>query len=239
MDYRCGDLENIVMNAVWSMEVPEQEYICVCDVQERINFLESKNWAYTTVKTVMDRLVEKAMIIRFKKGKKYFYKSVLSREEMAEEAMKKLAKQYFHNDMTELKKMADAMCEKELSKIQMNSEEEKKLVSSLILGVLSGRIGVLEALKRFPKDRYNPTIKCCWHALVHYEADEDLRRKDADYKREQDDYLLMLSEMLDRGEDVPQNILDEYEKYHGDTMMPYGESFGEKFLSLFKFLNIS
>ena len=51
--------------------------------------------------------------------------------------------------------------------------------------------------------------------------------------------MLMLSEMLDRGEDVPQNILDEYEKYHGDTMMPYGESFGEKFLSLFKFLNMS
>ena len=96
-----------------------------------------------------------------------------------------------------------------------------------------------KALKRFPKDRYNPTIKCCWYALVHYEADEDLRCKDADYKREQDDYLLMLSEMLDRGEDVPQNIVDEYEKYHGDTMMPYGESFGEKFLSLFKFLNIS
>lgn len=117
MDYKCGDLENIVLNAVWSMEEPEQDYICVCDVQQRINFVESKNWAYTTVKTVMDRLVEKALIIRFKKGKKYFYKSVLSREEMAKDAMKKLSKQYFHNDMSELKKMAVSLCEEELTKI--------------------------------------------------------------------------------------------------------------------------
>ena len=121
----------------------------------------------------------------------------------------------------------------------MNSGEEKKFVSKLILGVLSGRISVLDALKRFPRDRYNSTIKCCWHALVHYEADEDVRQKNADYRREQDEYLIMLSEILERGEDVPQNIVDEYEKCHGDTMMPYGDSFVEKFLSLFKFLNIS
>lgn len=120
----------------------------------------------------------------------------------------------------------------------MDISEEKKLVSSLILAVLSGRIRVLDALKKFPKDRENDTIKCCWHALIHYEADEDIRARDADYKREQDDYLIMLSEMLERGEDLPQNIVDAYEKCHGDTVMPYGTSFKDRIKSLFKFLNI-
>lgn len=121
----------------------------------------------------------------------------------------------------------------------MNTDEEKKLVSSLILCVLSGRMKVWEALKKFPKDRDNPTIKCCWYALVHYEADEDIRSKDADYRREQDDYLIMLSEMLDRGEDIPQNIVSEYEKYYEDTLMPYGNTFKDKLRSLCRFLNVS
>ncbi len=117
MNYKYGDLENLVLNAVWTMEEQAQESISVCEVQERINFLNNKNWAYTTIKTVMDRLVEKALIIRFKNGKKYYYKSVMSRQEMASDAMKKMTRQFFNNDFNEMRKMAEALCEQELAAI--------------------------------------------------------------------------------------------------------------------------
>ncbi len=120
----------------------------------------------------------------------------------------------------------------------MNEDSNKRIISNLILSVVSGRMRVLDALKKFPKERDDETVKCCWYALMHYEADEDIRRRDADFRREQDDFLLMLSELLAKGENLPQNIIDSYAKYHGDTPMPYGISFKEKVKSLFKFLNI-
>ena len=40
--------------------------------------------------------------MRYKQGKKFFYKTVSSRDEMAQQAIKKLAGQYFNNDMDSL-----------------------------------------------------------------------------------------------------------------------------------------
>ena len=53
------------------------------------------------------------MLVRYKQGKKFFYKTVSSRDEMAQQAIKKLANQYFNNDMNSL---ADAV--KSMSTIQ-------------------------------------------------------------------------------------------------------------------------
>ena len=52
------------------------------------------------------------------------------------------------------------------------------------------------------------------HALIHYEADEDLRNRDRLYKEEQDDYIEFLSYILDKGEDLPKNIIENYKKYY-------------------------
>ena len=101
MNSRQGKLENRVLNALWRLEENGQENIDVTNVQNIINS-KNKQWAYTTVKTVLDRLVEKNVITRFKIGKKYSYKSDSSRDELGEAAIKKLAKQYFNGDMEEL-----------------------------------------------------------------------------------------------------------------------------------------
>lgn len=96
MELRQGDLENIILNALWDMEEEQKEKIDVRDVQSRI-VSEHQKWAYTTVKTVLDRLSDKDLIIRRKDGKKFIYKTVLARKVAAKAAIEKLVKQHFKN----------------------------------------------------------------------------------------------------------------------------------------------
>ncbi len=102
MNYTHGSLENEILKTIWMLEEIEENDVSVNEVQEVINRNSSSKRAYTTVKTVMDRLVEKNMLVRYKQGKKFFYKAVSSRDEMAQQAIKKLAGQYFNNDMDSL-----------------------------------------------------------------------------------------------------------------------------------------
>lgn len=109
MSLKQGDLENIILNALWDLEAEKQGKIFVGDVQERIQQLrpDAKAWAYTTVKTVLDRLVDKEIAEREKEGKKYLYRTVLNRDEAGETALKKLVRQYFQNDVTRLEQSLD------------------------------------------------------------------------------------------------------------------------------------
>ncbi|MCE3234885.1 MAG: hypothetical protein K0Q50_1065 [Vampirovibrio sp.] len=101
MDLKQGDLENIILNALWDLESDGNERIFVGDIQEKIKS-PNKKWAYTTVKTVLDRLVDKEIAIREKDGKKYLYRSIKNRDDAGLEALKKVVRQYFKNDVNEL-----------------------------------------------------------------------------------------------------------------------------------------
>ena len=101
MDLKQGDLENIILNALWDLEGDGNERIFVGDIQEKIKSAKKK-WAYTTVKTVLDRLVDKEIAVREKDGKKYLYRSVVNRDEAGILALKKVVRQYFKNDVNEL-----------------------------------------------------------------------------------------------------------------------------------------
>ena len=102
MNYTHGSLENEIMKTIWLLEEIDENDVSVNEVQEVINRNSNSPRAYTTVKTVMDRLVDKNMLVRYKQGKKFFYKSVSSRDEMAQKAIHKLVSQYFNNDMNSL-----------------------------------------------------------------------------------------------------------------------------------------
>ena len=111
MSYTHGALENEILNAVWSMEEigVNAKDISVSEVLAHINDGGTVR-AYTTVKTVMDRLVEKKLLKRQKTGKKFCYKSVETREKMAASAIDKIAGQFFNNDMRSFMRAVEKQC---------------------------------------------------------------------------------------------------------------------------------
>lgn len=122
--------------------------------------------------------------------------------------------------------------------LKRSYKEERKFVSRLIYLVLAESLSVREAIIKFPKDINDSTLKAAYHALIHFEADEDLRRMDLDYKDEQDDYLEFIAEIMQRGDSLPENIIKSYEKYYKDIDTPHSESMEGLLRSLCKFLNV-
>ena len=120
----------------------------------------------------------------------------------------------------------------------MSGFEDRVYVASLIRQVLISRLCVREAILNFPKDTKDKSIQAAFHALVHYEADEDLRARDSLYREEQDDYLEFISNLLERGEDLPENIIENYEKYYACANIPHEENTKGFFKSFWKFLNV-
>ena len=117
--------------------------------------------------------------------------------------------------------------------------EDRKLVGKLIKDVLISRLCVREAIIQFPGDTEDKSIHAAYHALVHLEADEDLRAKDNIYREEQDDYLEYISDTLMRGEDLPDNIIENYEKYYQNANIMHKKNTKGFLKGFFRFLNIN
>ena len=94
-------------------------------------------------------------------------------------------------------------------------------VAQLIESVLCDKITVLEALSNFPKDIKDINIKCAFDALMHREADEDLRKRIKDYAQMQDEYLESLAYMLKENKMLPRNIIAQYLMFHKDDLISY------------------
>lgn len=119
MNLNHGVLENLIMNVIWDSKTVTEEYLTVSQVQKKLNGLNTrKKWAYTTVKTILDRLTEKGLLHRIKEGKKFTYITLMSRNEMAEKALKKVALEYFRNDFDKMSKFVN----------ELNYQNEKTLV---------------------------------------------------------------------------------------------------------------
>lgn len=96
---------------------------------------------------------------------------------------------------------------------------QRKEISNVLFDVLSGKRSVLDAVLKFPKDSKDDSVNVCFHILVHLEADEDIRKKDILYKEEQDDFILYIAELLQKGESVPVNIIKEYNDFYKETLV--------------------
>lgn len=115
---------------------------------------------------------------------------------------------------------------------------DKQFVANLIIKVITGQMLTREAILQFPKDTYDVNIITAYHALVHYEADEDFRERDKEYRDEQNNYLIFIAELLNNNKDLPKNIIKEYEKYYTVKRMPSETKFKSVIKELCKFLNI-
>ena len=110
MSISHGSLENTILNAIWYIEENRlSKEITVNEVYEMVQRSDSPR-AYTTIKTVMDRLAEKNILTRTKKGKKFSYETTKSRNETAHKAILKLANTYFNNDLGLLHEAVQKVC---------------------------------------------------------------------------------------------------------------------------------
>lgn len=115
---------------------------------------------------------------------------------------------------------------------------DRNFVANLIIAVITGQMTVKDAILQFPKDSQDINIITAYHALVHFEADEDFRAKDSEYRDEQNNYLIMIAEILNNGKDLPKNIIKEYEPYYAIKRLPSTSRFKTVLQALCKFLNI-
>lgn len=80
--------EWIIMNSLWDKPPAK-----VRDVVERLP--SSVSWAYTTVKTMLDRLVEKKAVSKSKRGNTGLYEPLLSRQHARRTALRMVLNRAF------------------------------------------------------------------------------------------------------------------------------------------------
>ena len=91
----CGKLEIDILNSVWKLTSDSDGHdISIQDVVDDLSS-QGVERAYTTIKTVMDRLTAKSILVRYKSGKKFYYSATMNKEEMAIESLKELGSQFF------------------------------------------------------------------------------------------------------------------------------------------------
>jgi len=98
----CGTLEIDILNSIWELTNNTEENDI--SIQDVVDHLASRGIerAYTTIKTVMDRLTTKSILVRYKSGKKFFYKATMQKEEMALEEVNELINNFFNGNSTTL-----------------------------------------------------------------------------------------------------------------------------------------
>lgn len=76
-----GELESAIMDFIWSSE----EAVSVREIRDGL--ATQREWAYTTVLTVVDNLHRKGWLNRSPRGRAYVYRAVANRESYAAELM--------------------------------------------------------------------------------------------------------------------------------------------------------
>lgn len=113
MNAKHGLLESVILNSLWELEKCGVYKNSVKDVYEFINNSNTTKRAYTTIKTVMDRLYEKEVLLRIKHGKKFYYRTAYSCNDIITNSLKKIAIQYCDGDMAVLASIASSVSMKE------------------------------------------------------------------------------------------------------------------------------
>lgn len=103
----CGSLEIEILNTFWNMTADNEDLdISIQDIVDNLSENGTQR-AYTTIKTVMDRLVSKSILVRYKVGKKFFYKTTMDRREMALDMLKEFTDNFFNGDYANMMRFVE------------------------------------------------------------------------------------------------------------------------------------
>lgn len=116
--------------------------------------------------------------------------------------------------------------------------KQRQLAGNIIIAVLTERISVKKGLLLFPKGCEDPSVHAAWHALCHYEADEDIKAKDVEYNNQQVELLEMIAFTFKDGNPLPQNIIDSYKPYYHDDPISYEDGVKGFVKRLLRFVNL-
>ncbi len=97
-----GSLESAILSVLWDLEKDGKINNSVKDVYETLNSINNEKKAYTTVKTVMDRLYDKKTLTRIKHGNKFYYRTLYSNSEVIRKSLTELAERYCNGDIKKL-----------------------------------------------------------------------------------------------------------------------------------------
>lgn len=118
MHSKHGRLECAILNVLWNFEKSNIYTNSVKDVCKALNEQDESLRAYTTVKTVMDRLYKKEFLLRFKQKNKFYYRTVFSKKDMLNKEINRLADMYFEGNAqmlsTAVNGLVNARVEEEL-----------------------------------------------------------------------------------------------------------------------------
>ena len=99
------------MNTFWNLTSENEDRdISIQDVVDELS-RNGVERAYTTIKTVMDRLTVKSILVRYKVGKKFFYKATMNKKEMSMDAVKTVVNQFFDGDYVKLLRFVEKECD--------------------------------------------------------------------------------------------------------------------------------
>ncbi len=115
--------------------------------------------------------------------------------------------------------------------------ENRKKIAEIYKRVITKRLSIKNALTIFPKDSEDLTVTASFHALCHLEADEDIRAKDSEYAKEQDEYIKYIISVLEKGEPLPDNIIKSYIPYHPESLISNTKTIKNIIKELKRFLN--
>ncbi|MBR2069502.1 MAG: BlaI/MecI/CopY family transcriptional regulator [Candidatus Gastranaerophilales bacterium] len=106
MQSRHGTLEGAILTTLWELENKGMRFNTVKDVFDN---MDSDQRAYTTIKTVMDRLCLKNILIREKKGKKFFYRTAYTNYEVVVNSLNEISQKYCSGDLNKLFEILESM----------------------------------------------------------------------------------------------------------------------------------